>query len=90
LDLWRKLTNLFSSSKHQILKDLVEVLRHQGLIFFEGIPKPELADIEWSFKAEAHWNWLAFRECYIEWSFELNEIYNWNYIFEAIKWRFNK
>jgi hypothetical protein len=87
---WRKLPNLLSSSRHQILKDLVEVLRRQELIFFEGIPKPEPADIEWTFKAETHWNWSTFRECLIEWTFELNEIYNWNYVVEAIKWGFNK
>lgn len=87
---WRKLPKLFSNARHQILNDLVEVLRRQGLIFFEGIPKPEVFNVEWSFKAEPHWNWSMFEECCIKWSFGLNKIYNWNYVTETIKWRFDR
>jgi hypothetical protein len=87
---WRKLPKLFSYARHQILNDLVEVLRRQGLIFFEGILKPELFNVEWSFKAEVHWNWSLFKGCCIMWSFGLHKSYNWSYVIGTIKWRFDR
>jgi hypothetical protein len=69
---WRKLINLFSDSRQAILTDLVEVLRRQGLTFFEGITRPEMIDFSWSFKK----------------GIALGENYNWSYPIEQISWRF--
>lgn len=47
---WRKLPVIFYESKSEILKDLIEVLRRQWLIFFDGISIPEhFEPFEWRF-----------------------------------------
>lgn len=66
---WRKLSKLLPTQKHLILKDLVAVLRMQGLIFFEGISIPEsIEPIKWSFQ---NFNWSRYQKFDSQWKFQL-------------------
>jgi hypothetical protein len=85
---WRKLPNLFANKREDILSDLVEVLKRQGLTFFQGIPKLDLIDIKWSFWVIANWNWSSYRKYSIYWAYQVIKTYNWQYKIEPIEWRF--
>jgi hypothetical protein len=87
---WRKLRTLFLETDQEILKDLVKVLVRQGLTFFEGITKPKLLDIDWSFTALVNWDWSQFSERRIYWKYQVNKAYIWQYKIEPIEWRFGK
>ncbi len=66
---WRKLPTIFHNSKYDILKDLVEVLRQQWLIFFEGVTGPEnLSNVNWQFQNTACYDWTT-NFSKIEWRF---------------------
>lgn len=87
---WRKLPTLFSNTDKEILKDLVKVLRKQGLTFFEGITKPDPIDVEWSFGTMVDWDWSSFDECAIIWEYRTDKAYNWQQRTEPVEWRFEK
>lgn len=87
---WRKLPTLFSDKEQEILKDLVKVLRRQGLTFFEGITKPDPIDFEWSFRTVVNWVWSSFDECTIHWEYRTGKTYNWQHKTEHVDWRFEK
>jgi hypothetical protein len=54
---WRKLPTVLNSND-PILKDLIKVLRKQGLTFFEGIKIPAIDRIPWTFKENTlYFNW---------------------------------
>ncbi len=52
---WRKLPTILNSDE-PILKDLSEILRKQGLTFFEGISIPHIRRISWAFQKNT-FNW---------------------------------
>ena len=53
---WRKLPTVLNDNE-PILKDLIEVLRKQGLTFFEGIKIPSIDRIPWTFHKNTNFNW---------------------------------
>lgn len=54
---WRKLPTVLNDNE-PMLKDLIEVLRKQGLTFFEGIEIPSIDRIPWTFqKNTLNFNW---------------------------------
>ncbi|GFO95882.1 hypothetical protein ig2599ANME_0063 [groundwater metagenome] len=53
---WRKLPTVLNGNE-PILKDLVEILRKQGLTFFEGIKIPSIDKIPWAFQGILNFNW---------------------------------
>lgn len=54
---WRKLPTVLNSNE-PILKDLIKVLRKQGLTFFEEIKIPQIDRIPWTFKENSlNLNW---------------------------------
>lgn len=54
---WRKLPIVLNVNE-PILNDLIEILRKQGLIFFEGIKIPHIDKIPWTFqKNTLNFNW---------------------------------
>jgi hypothetical protein len=63
---WRKLPTVLNGSA-PILKDLIEILRKQGLTFFDGISIPQIGRILWTFQKDT-FNWKPnFSE--IKWRF---------------------
>lgn len=87
---WRKLPRLFMGKGLEILNDLVNVLKRQRLIFFEGITMPEQVDIKWSFKGEVNWDWSVYGESLVCWTYQVNKIYNWQIRIEPFTWRFTE
>ena len=87
---WRKLPTLFSNAKEEILKDLVKVLRKQGLTFFEGITNLDPIDFKWLFRAVVNWDWSPYNECSIHWEFRTSKPYEWQHKVEPVEWRFEK
>ena len=87
---WRNLPDLFSDTKHEILKDLVKVLRRQGLTLFEGITKPDPIDVKWSFRKLDTWDWSSHKEYDIYWEYQKGKTHSWQYRTEPVKWRFEK
>lgn len=72
---WRKLPIIFHRNKTDILEDLIEILRRQWLIFFEGISAPKhIESIEWHF----HGHSLK-----LNWSFDVPTV-KWKYNYEAL------
>jgi len=98
---WRKIPTIFQNSKDEIIKDLVKLLRRQGLIFFEGFKASEVICFNWRFQAPdlsykllQPWvgNW-SFKPIDMKWKFEKISIihFNWQYFFPTeIKWRILK
>jgi hypothetical protein len=98
---WRKLPAIFHNSENEIIKDLVRLLRRQGLIFFEGFKISQVEDFNWQFQAgnvgypvsqPLVITW-SFRPIDIKWKFEKLSIihFNWNSFFPIeIKWRISK
>jgi hypothetical protein len=87
---WRKLPALFSDSKQEILKDLVRILRKQGLTFFEGITRLDPIDVKWSFSTVVNWDWSSYNECNIHWEYRTDKPYKWQHKIEPVEWRFEK
>lgn len=87
---WRKLPNLLSAPEHLIIKDLVAILRGQGLIFFEGVSIPmDTEPIKWSFQDRAlNFNWFIYPTLDIQWKYQ-TFILDWNIKAYRIKWRFS-
>jgi hypothetical protein len=86
---WRKFPSLFCNSKLEILRDLVEVLRRQGLVFFEGIMTFDCVDIKWAFSAIVNWDWSSYNEYPINWEYRVNRPYEWQDKTEPVEWRFD-
>lgn len=87
---WRKLPSLFSSTKHEILKDLVKVLKRQGLTFFEGVTIPASIEIGWTFKALVNWIWSLYEGSRICWQFKAGKAFNWHVDITLFLWRFQR
>jgi hypothetical protein len=98
---WRKIPTIFHNSQNEIIKDLVKLLRRQGLIFFEGFKISQVESFNWQFQAgdlgytiSKHFvlTW-SFKPIDIKWKFEKLSIinFNWNSFFPIeIKWRISK
>lgn len=52
---WRKLPTILNDDE-PMLKDIIEILRKQGLTFFEGISIPHISRIPWAFQKN-NFNW---------------------------------
>ena len=90
---WRKLPTIFSDRrpdnlKRDILSDLVQVLKKQGLIFYEGITVPRGCQPIWSFKATVSWNWSIFQAVSLSWKYQPSKKYNWQFKPMHFNWRF--
>jgi len=98
---WRKLPTIFHNSENEIIKDLVRVLRRQGLIFFEGFKISQVENFNWQFQAgdlgyplsqPLMITW-SFKPIDIKWKFKKLSIihFKWNTFFPIeIKWRISK
>jgi len=91
---WRKLPIIFRDSRYDILRDLVEVLRRQWLIFFEGISAPEnMEAINWHFQSTPLKLNLSFDAPVFQWKYN-NKVslrFDWiSFVFLKMKWRFKK
>jgi len=98
---WRKLPTIFQNTKHKIIKDLIEILKKQGLIFFEGFKIRPIEHINWKFTStikklpivEEKYNW-SFKTQPILWKYEKNikeTEYNWSIRKDiGMNWRFEK
>lgn len=55
---WRKLPTILNGNE-PIIKDLIKILRKQGLTFFEGISIPLIVRIPWTFRKNTtlSFNW---------------------------------
>jgi hypothetical protein len=89
---WRKLPVIFCESKHDIIKDLVEILRRQWLIFFEGISAPEdFKSIKWQFqKPHQKLNW-SFDVPTIHWKYNCGALTQFDWVLDInfrILWRY--
>jgi hypothetical protein len=56
---WRELPRILGASRHEILLDLVELLRNQGLTFFEGIKLSGFTPSSWEFTPSIEWTWYT-------------------------------
>lgn len=70
---WRMLPSLFKNSNHEIFKDVVQILRNQGLIFFEGCKINKIENINWKFEYEhvikTEYLWNSTKTVKIDWRF---------------------
>jgi hypothetical protein len=72
---WRMLPGLFKNSDHDILKDVGQILRDQGLTFFEGFKIKKIKNINWNFKPEPvindenEYSWNSIKTVKIVWRF---------------------
>lgn len=95
---WRKMPIIFHDSRYEILKDLVKVLRRQGLTFFEGFKLEHVEAIKWQFHTlvkqplitPLNLNW-SFSVPTIKWKYNNNALihFDWTLVtYLRIKWRF--
>ena len=75
---WRKLPTIFQKSKQRIIQDLVEILRNQGLIFFEGFKVESVEHPNWSFTST------------IKRLPTIEGKYDWSHKIQNITWKYNK
>jgi hypothetical protein len=98
---WRKIPAIFHNTESEIIKDLVKLLRRQGLIFFEGFKINQVESFNWQFQAgdlgyplsERLMITWSFKPIDIKWKFEKLCVihFNWNSFFPIeIKWRISK
>jgi hypothetical protein len=91
---WRTLPTVFQryhdAIKRNILDDMIDILRRQGLTFYEGITPPKLILLGWSFNTAMNWNWLVFRTIDNIWKFQTIQKFNWKYTALSVDWRFGE
>lgn len=80
---WRKLPAVFQNNKHEIIKDLVEILRQQGLTFFEGFNINTLERSKWQFQNPPIEPRLH-KPLQLNWLFSIPKM-NWEYDNRLIK-----
>jgi hypothetical protein len=65
---WRELPILFQQTHYKILRDLVEVLKNQGLTFFQGFNTKQIKST-WVFGSFPLYKWDSFKSINVNWSF---------------------
>lgn len=89
---WRSLPKIFSNTDQEILKDLVTLLRRQGLKMFEGISRCDPIDYDWSFKAAPLFlDWSSIKVNNISWKLEPEQKFIWSHgiSFNSANWRYS-
>jgi hypothetical protein len=73
---WQRVVKVFSNRtngylKRDIFSDLVELLRRQGLTFYEGISRPKITEIKWLFDSQTNssYDWTSYKRFNYSWKY---------------------